>query len=98
MNKELKNKVAIITGSYGDIGNAIAKGLASSGIKLALLGRDAEKLDLQREKLFKANDVDILSIECDVKNSKSFENAVQQVFSNWNTIIKPHKYEDIKRI
>ena len=50
MNKELKNKVAIITGSYGDIGNAIAKGLASSGIKLALLGRDAEKLDLLTER------------------------------------------------
>ena len=44
MDKELKNKVAIITGSYGDIGNAISENFVNHGIKVALLGRNHEKL------------------------------------------------------
>ena len=32
--KELKNKTAIITGSYGDIGNSIAKQFILNGINV----------------------------------------------------------------
>ena len=43
MGEELKNKVAIITGSYGDIGNAIAENLIASGTKIATLSLFSEK-------------------------------------------------------
>ena len=46
MQTELKDKIAIVTGSYGDIGNAICEKLASNGIKIALLGRNLEKLKI----------------------------------------------------
>ncbi|MEZ5024844.1 MAG: SDR family NAD(P)-dependent oxidoreductase [Chitinophagales bacterium] len=34
-----KDKVAIITGGSGALGSAMAKGLASEGMKVAILGR-----------------------------------------------------------
>ena len=72
----LKNKVAIITGSYGDIGNAIAENFVIHGIKLALLGRNDKKLQSQIKQLSKLNNSEIISIVCDVKDSNSFKVAI----------------------
>ena len=33
-----------------------------------------------------------------ITNSLRYLISYEKLFSNWNTIIKPHKYEDIKRI
>tara|TARA_B100000959_G_C14942039_1_gene608257 strand:+ start:954 stop:1706 length:753 start_codon:yes stop_codon:yes gene_type:complete len=86
MGEELKNKVAIITGSYGDIGNAIAENLIASGTKVALLGRNNKKLQSQKKQLEKINSTEIDSIECDVKDSSNFKAAIDRVFSNWDRI------------
>ena len=86
MDKELKDKVAIITGSYGDIGNAIAENFVNHGIKLALLGRNDEKLQSQAKQLKKINASEVLSIVCDVKDSNSFKAAINQIFIKWNKI------------
>ena len=40
----MSKQTAIITGSYGDIGNAIDKGFVTKKIKVALVGRDINKL------------------------------------------------------
>ena len=40
----MKDKICILTGAGGGIGAAIAEGLFSCGCRLALLGRDEEKL------------------------------------------------------
>ena len=42
--QSLCGKVALITGASGGIGSAIARALAPLGVRLALLGRSAEKL------------------------------------------------------
>lgn len=46
--KDLKGKVALITGASGGIGTAMAQRLAQSGINLVLCGRSAEKLEKTR--------------------------------------------------
>ena len=45
MNENLKGKVAVITGAGGTICSAVAIDLAKNGVKLALVGRTAEKLE-----------------------------------------------------
>ena len=51
MLNSLENKVAVITGAYGDIGFSICEKFAKNGINLAILGRDLEKLELKKKYL-----------------------------------------------
>ncbi len=39
----MKNKVAVITGGNGTLGNAFARALAGAGARVFILGRNAEK-------------------------------------------------------
>lgn len=39
-----EQKTALVTGAYGAIGKAIATGLAEAGMRVCLVGRDAERL------------------------------------------------------
>ncbi|MEO7245030.1 MAG: SDR family NAD(P)-dependent oxidoreductase, partial [Rubrivivax sp.] len=41
----LQDRIAFVPGGYGGIGSAIARGLALSGAKVAVAGRDADKAD-----------------------------------------------------
>ena len=68
MQTELKDKVAIVTGSYGDIGKAICQKFASYGIKIALLGRDLQKLDAQKARLLENNSAEVIIFNLDVSN------------------------------
>ena len=56
MDESLKNKIMIVTGASSGIGRAAAKRFAAEGVKLALVGRSAERLqtladDLGSERL-----------------------------------------------
>lgn len=42
---DLTGKTALITGGYGGLGGAIARGLASRGARVCVAGRDADKAD-----------------------------------------------------
>lgn len=45
MTQPLKNEVAVVTGASRGLGRAIATALAQAGARVALVGRDVEKLD-----------------------------------------------------
>jgi len=86
MQTELKNKIAIVTGSYGDIGKAICQRLASNGIKIALMGRDLEKLKSQKSKLLEKNKTEIIISNLDVSDFNSYKDAVDNIISKWGKI------------
>ena len=86
MQTELKNKIAIVTGSYGDIGRAICQKLASNGIKIALLGRDLKKLKSQKSKLLEKNKTEIIISNLDVSDFNSYKDAVDSIISKWGKI------------
>lgn len=53
---DLKGQVALITGASGGIGSAIARALASEGVRLFLVGRDPERLnELAGAEVFRAD-------------------------------------------
>tara|TARA_Y100001968_G_scaffold183624_1_gene168202 strand:- start:408 stop:1157 length:750 start_codon:yes stop_codon:yes gene_type:complete len=86
MYKELENKVAIVTGSYGDIGNAISEKFISQGMKVALLGRNLEKLEMQKANLEKINGSKILIKKLDVSDSESYKNCIEDIYKEWEHI------------
>lgn len=58
---DLSGKTAIVTGSTGGIGLAIASGLASAGVRVTLVGRTRDRVDVALAKLREATGRDDVS-------------------------------------
>ena len=86
MYNDLKNKVAIITGAYGDIGFSICQKFAENGLNLAILGRDPEKLKLKEKYLNDNYNVDVFSCNLDVSDSDSYKSCVDKIISKYQRI------------
>lgn len=72
---DLKDKVCVITGGAGVLGNAICEGLASAGIKIAILDinlKAAEEAALSLQERYKTT---CLGIQANVLDKLSLENA-----------------------
>ena len=80
-----KNKVAIITGGSGALGGAMAKGLASVGVKVAILGRTANSLE-ERLKDIKKTNIDAITLVADVLDKASLEKANREILNIWGRI------------
>ena len=72
---DLTGKSALITGSSQGIGNALATGLAASGAKIILNGRDQTKLQSAADRLSAAG-VDVQTLEFDATDHYAVRAAV----------------------
>lgn len=82
---DLKAKVAIVTGGGGVLGGAMAAGLASYGVKVALLGRKKEPLQSQADAII-AKGGHALALPTDVLNQDSLIRANENIMSKWGRI------------
>ncbi|MBR1821751.1 MAG: SDR family oxidoreductase [Clostridia bacterium] len=71
---DLTNKRALITGAGSGIGRAIALRLAEEGMKLALVGRSAEKL--MRTAALTGRPLDMLVLPADITKPKDMDNIM----------------------
>ncbi len=84
-NINLSGKTAIVTGGSGTLCSAMAYGLAVSGAKVALIGRNIEKLASVSEKLTKNaldeynKDVTIKGYSCNVINKDELTAAYETI-------------------
>ncbi|MDX1284951.1 MAG: SDR family oxidoreductase [Draconibacterium sp.] len=82
---DLKGKVAVITGGSGTLGGSISKYLALNGVKVAVIGRTQENVDLRLSKIRKSGGegiglmVDVLSIE-------ELKSARETILEKWGKI------------
>ncbi|HSA97918.1 MAG TPA: SDR family NAD(P)-dependent oxidoreductase, partial [Candidatus Nitrosotenuis sp.] len=67
----LSGKVALVTGGSRGIGKAIAILFLKEGAKVAITGRDTDRLELVRKEFG-----DILTIPADIRNEKKVQSAV----------------------
>lgn len=92
----LAGKVAIITGAGGAIGSTIAEACALHGACVAVADVNKNSADETVTKIINedSNTKDhVMSIELDVTNEQSIQNAIQSVVDKWNTIdILVNKY------
>jgi NAD(P)-dependent dehydrogenase (short-subunit alcohol dehydrogenase family) len=82
---EIKDKIAIITGSGGGIGGAIALRYAREGAKLALADIDA-KTGERRAAEISSMGCDAFAIVADVTDKKSVQQMVQRTVDRWGRI------------
>jgi 3-oxoacyl-[acyl-carrier protein] reductase len=73
---DLTGMTALVTGSSGGIGSAIARALAAQGARLALSGSNGAKLRAFREQLNAEIGGDHVEITCDLSNTTQVEELI----------------------
>ena len=68
-------KVAVVTGASSGIGKAIAESLAKQGIRLILMARRNDKLELLKQEL--QSDTESHVIACDVTDKKQISEELK---------------------
>lgn len=81
--KDLKNKVAYITGGTKGIGFAVAQTLLDQGMKVAISGRSQESVD---QALKDFNNDNVLGIVSNVAKLSDEENAVAKITDKWGQV------------
>tara|TARA_B100001093_G_scaffold89700_1_gene81767 strand:+ start:875 stop:1645 length:771 start_codon:yes stop_codon:yes gene_type:complete len=82
---ELKDKVAIVTGSSKGIGLAIARGLAENGANVVLSSRSQEAVDLAANQ-FQKDGLSVLAQSCHVGDQKQRIKLVEKTTKNFGKI------------
>ena len=85
MKNNLKNKVAIITGGSGALGGIMALGLATQGVKVAVLGRTESTIQNKVDEIQKAGGYAI-GLVANVLNRIELEEAKDTILNTWNSI------------
>jgi 2-[hydroxy(phenyl)methyl]-succinyl-CoA dehydrogenase BbsC subunit len=83
METDVTNRVALVVGATGDIGEAIAKQLASEGAKLALASSDSGKLDALAGQIGKDK---VLVLQVDAADSAAVTDCVNKVLARYGKI------------
>lgn len=83
--KDLKNKVAVITGAAEGIGKAIAVAAATQGMKLVLADISASKLDATVQE-FKTNGTEVIGVVTDVASEAAIEHLAHQAFNEFGNV------------
>jgi 2-deoxy-D-gluconate 3-dehydrogenase len=81
----LKDKVSLITGGNGGIGEGIAVGFADSESKVAIVGRNEEKCKKAQEKIIRRGGIAKYFL-CDVTNFESVKNCIDEVNDEFGNI------------
>ncbi|MGD8778453.1 MAG: SDR family oxidoreductase [Ignavibacteria bacterium] len=76
---DLENKVCAITGGGGVIGKSLAMGLASVGVKTAILDLFKDAADKAAEEIKTASEVDSIGVEGNVLDKESLLKAKQTI-------------------
>lgn len=85
MDLKLKDKVVMITGSTGGVGEALTKAFAAEGCKLAISSTRQEKLD----KMLPSIDIapeNLLTFVVDVTDEEQIKNMVEKTIEHFGTL------------
>lgn len=82
MNRATQKRVAVVTGGSSGIGYSIAERMVDDGYRVAILGRDDNKLLKAKERLGE----ECTSFRCDVSNVQMIEVVLEKVFVTLGSI------------
>jgi NADP-dependent 3-hydroxy acid dehydrogenase YdfG len=76
---------ALITGAGSGIGRGIARALDALGLRLALIGREEQKLEQTRAELTRGREA-ALTVSCDVADRDAVKAMVERVLASFGSI------------
>lgn len=82
--REIKNKVALITGGTKGIGYGIAESMLKAGMKVAITGRTEDGVKKAENELSQYGDA--IGVVSDVRDLASLEKAVNTIISKWGQL------------
>jgi len=82
----LKGKVCVITGGAGIIGESICRGLASAGIKLAILDLAKDRAESLAAQIAREYDAKCIGVEANVLNKESLVKAKEVIIQKLGDI------------
>ncbi len=82
--REIKDKVALITGGTKGIGYGIAISMLKEGMKVAITGRSQQGVSKAEKELSEYGEV--LGLVSDVRDFSSLENAVNAILDKWQKL------------
>ena len=81
---DFSGRVAVVTGGTGLIGNAIARGLAASGARVAVISRRAEAIEAATDDLRRTGEA--LGVAADVLDRPAMHAACQRILDRWGRV------------
>jgi len=90
MELGLAGRTAVITGGSKGIGRAIARGLASEGVRLVLMARTAETLENTAEEIRKESGVEVVAARADITSAEQVDaaaKAARDVFATVHILV-----------
>lgn len=79
-------KTALITGATSGIGRASAEKFAAESFNLIITGRRKEKLEEFEKELISKYDINVISLNFDVRNLEEVNNAIDSLPEEWKNI------------
>jgi len=86
MDLGLKNKIAFVAGASKGLGKAVALGLAREGAHVAIVSRDATRVNAAANDIRQATGANVLAITADVTRADEIERAISETVAAFGTI------------
>ena len=81
MELGLEGQVAIVTGGSRGIGRACAASLLAEGVAVALVSRDAERLEASRDDLAKVSGATVIALPTELRSDDAVRTMVERTMS-----------------
>jgi NAD(P)-dependent dehydrogenase (short-subunit alcohol dehydrogenase family) len=82
---DLSGRVAVVTGGYGVLGESIARGLAATGARIAVLGRRRDQAEAMAAELREMG-ADALALAADVLDETQLRAARDELLGRWGRV------------
>ena len=83
--KDLKGRVAVVTGAAGGIGLGVTERFLSEGVKVVLADIDPEALERQVKRLAEAGGK-VLGVPCDVRDERAVSSLAERTLSHFGGV------------
>jgi 3-oxoacyl-[acyl-carrier protein] reductase len=86
MELNLKDKVAIVTGANRGIGAGVARQLALEGMNVALVARDADRLNQAADDIRQGTGREVITLPCDLRAPEAATAIVERALSAFGRV------------